>query len=111
MPRLARVDALGVLHHVMGRGIEGRKIFLNTKDLNSAIDIAGEKHYFVSMKRQCTAKYHMSERRNDDFVPGTPAYRLSLVWPLTREIASMSKKHDAERRLQRHVTRLIRREG
>jgi hypothetical protein len=22
MPRLARLDALGVLHHVMGRGIE-----------------------------------------------------------------------------------------
>jgi hypothetical protein len=53
----------------------------------------------------------MSERRNDDFVAGTPAYRLGLVWPLTLEIAAMSKKHDAERRLQRHVTRLIRREG
>ena len=75
------------------------------------IDIASETCYFRSMKRKYTAKYQMSERRNDDFVPGTPAYRLSLVWPLTREIASMSKKHDAERRLQRHVTRLIRREG
>jgi len=53
----------------------------------------------------------MSDRRNDDFVPGTPADRISLVWPLTREIASLSKKHDAERRLQRHVTRLVRREG
>jgi len=28
MPRLARLDAPGVLHHVMGRGIEKRKIFL-----------------------------------------------------------------------------------
>ncbi len=26
MPRLARLDAPGVLHHVMGRGIEKRKI-------------------------------------------------------------------------------------
>ena len=53
----------------------------------------------------------MSDRRNDDLVPGTAADRIGLVWPLTKEIASLSKIHDAERRLQRHVTRLIRREG
>lgn len=32
MPRLARIDAPGVLHHIMIRGIERRKIFLNNKD-------------------------------------------------------------------------------
>jgi putative transposase len=32
MPRLARLDAPGVLHHVMGRGIERRRIFLNATD-------------------------------------------------------------------------------
>ena len=32
MPRLARLDAPGVLHHVMGRGIETRRIFLNAAD-------------------------------------------------------------------------------
>ena len=32
MPRLARLDAPGVLHHVMIRGIERRKIFLNRRD-------------------------------------------------------------------------------
>jgi len=37
MPRLARLDAPGVLHHVMGRGIE-KKIFLNNKDRNDFID-------------------------------------------------------------------------
>ncbi len=63
------------------------------------------------MKRDHTALYRMSESRNDDFVPGTPADRIKLVWTLTKEITSLSKKHDAERRLQRHVTRLIRREG
>jgi len=63
------------------------------------------------MNRKHIAVYRMSDRRNDDFVPGTPVDRISLVWPLTREIASLSKKHNAERRLQRHVTRLIRREG
>ncbi|KPA11594.1 transposase [Candidatus Magnetomorum sp. HK-1] len=32
MPRLARLDAPGVLHHVMGRGIEQNEIFLNNED-------------------------------------------------------------------------------
>ena len=32
MPRTARLDAPGVLHHVMIRGIERRKIFRNEKD-------------------------------------------------------------------------------
>jgi putative transposase len=32
MPRLARLDAPGVLHHVMARGIERRKIFLDDVD-------------------------------------------------------------------------------
>ena len=37
MPRLARLDAPGVLHHVMGRGIEKNNIFLNNKDRNDLI--------------------------------------------------------------------------
>jgi len=37
MPRLARLDAPGVLHHVMGRGIERRKIFLSNTDRNDFI--------------------------------------------------------------------------
>ena len=32
MPRSARLEAPGVLHHVVGRGIERRKIFWNDKD-------------------------------------------------------------------------------
>ena len=63
------------------------------------------------MNRKHTAIYRMSDRRNEDFVPGTPVDRIGLVWPLTKEIASLSKKHDAERRLQRHVTLFVRREG
>jgi len=37
MPRLARLDAPGVLYHVIGRGIERRKIFLNNKDRSDFI--------------------------------------------------------------------------
>ena len=32
MPRQARLDAPGVLHHVMARGIERRRIFLDDED-------------------------------------------------------------------------------
>ena len=31
MPRSARLDAPGILHHVMGRGIEKGAIFLDAK--------------------------------------------------------------------------------
>ncbi len=63
------------------------------------------------MNRKHTAKYRMTDQRNVDYVPGTPEERILLVWPLTKEVISLSPKHNAERRLQRHVTRLIRREG
>jgi hypothetical protein len=63
-----------------------------------------------SMNRKHTTRYRMSDQINDDYVPRTPEDRMGLVWLLTNEISSLSKKYDAEQRLQRHVTRLIRRE-
>lgn len=38
MPRLARLDAPGVVHHIMIRGIERRKIFRNDKDREDFLD-------------------------------------------------------------------------
>jgi len=38
MPRLARLDAPGVLHHVMGRGIERKAIFYSDTDRSDFID-------------------------------------------------------------------------
>jgi hypothetical protein len=63
------------------------------------------------MNRKHTAIYKMTDDRHDNYVSGTPEDLILLVWPLTKEIASLSVKHDAERRLQRYVTRLVRREG
>ena len=65
----------------------------------------------MNMNRKHTAIYRMTDNRNFDYVSGTPEDRILLVWPLTKEIASLSVKHDVERRLQRHVTCLVRREG
>jgi len=38
MPRLSRLDAPGVLHHVIGRGIEKRKIFFTENDYDDFIE-------------------------------------------------------------------------
>lgn len=38
MPRTARLDAPGVVHHIMIRGIERRKIFLNNRDREDFIE-------------------------------------------------------------------------
>lgn len=38
MPRLARLDAPGVLHHIMIRGIERRKVFRNNKDRDDFLE-------------------------------------------------------------------------
>jgi len=62
------------------------------------------------MDRQHTATYKMTDKRNEDYVAGSAEDRILLVWPLTKELASLSINHDAERRLQRHITRLVRRE-
>lgn len=41
MPRKARIDAPGALHHIIVRGIERRKIFLDDTDRNSFLDRLG----------------------------------------------------------------------
>ena len=63
------------------------------------------------MNRTRTSKGPLSNHEEDNFVPGSVADRIGLVWPLTREVASLSPHHDVERRLQRHITRLKRRRG
>ncbi len=42
MPRLARLDAPGVLHHVIIRGIERRNIFEDNKDRDNLLTRLGE---------------------------------------------------------------------
>jgi len=42
MPRLARLDAPGLLHHVIIRGIERRNIFEDNKDRDNLLKRLGE---------------------------------------------------------------------
>jgi len=41
MPRKARIDAPGALHHIIFRGIERRKIFRDNKDRDNFLDRLG----------------------------------------------------------------------
>jgi len=61
------------------------------------------------MDRSRTALRRLADRANDNFVPGTMAERIAMVWPLTVEASSLSKQHDPGRPLERHRTRLFRR--
>lgn len=38
MPRKARIDAPGAVHHIMARGIEWRKIFRNDDDRDEFLE-------------------------------------------------------------------------
>jgi len=38
MPRKARIDAPGALHHIICRGIERRKLFLSDDDRDDLVD-------------------------------------------------------------------------
>lgn len=65
--------------------------------------------YSACMDRTVATLSREHEGPRASFVPGTPASRISMVWPLTREVSSLSRRHDAERRLQRDVAVLSRR--
>ena len=58
------------------------------------------------------AKNHVKlvkmSREEDSFVKASPAERVSFMWELTKELWSLRNQQDAERRLQRNVTNLIR---
>ena len=60
------------------------------------------------MDKSRTKIARLSDHENDNYVPGTPAERVALVWELTKELASLSKLYDAKKGLQRHITRVIR---
>ncbi|HDP80642.1 MAG TPA: hypothetical protein ENN21_07355 [Spirochaetes bacterium] len=60
------------------------------------------------LTRHIIKKTSISDMDDDGYVPGTPEYRIGIVWDITRDTWSFVKKEDAERRLQRDVTNIIR---
>ena len=48
------------------------------------------------------------DKKNNGYVSGTMEERISMVWPLTCEVVSLSKKYNVEQELQRHIVNIIR---
>jgi hypothetical protein len=63
------------------------------------------------LKRNQTRLIKQTEDQDNGYVEGTPAYRLSLVWEITKDVYAFTGSRDAERRLQRDAATLVRREG
>jgi len=57
------------------------------------------KKYITSLKRMT--------KEDSSYMDATPQERISFMWELTAEIWSLKDKQIAERRLQRHITKLI----
>ena len=52
-----------------------------------------------------------TENKKSGYVPGTGEERISMVWPLTCEIASLNKKYNVEQPLQRHIITIVRKKS
>ena len=91
MPRTARLDAPGVLHHVMIRGIEGRKIFRNNKDRQDFVkrleDLCPE------MQVKCYAWAFMSNHAHFLFRTGTEPLSRLMRRLLTGYVIGFNHRH------------------
>ena len=91
MPRTSRLDAPGVLHHVMIRGIEGKKIFRSNKDRNDFIERLAK--LCPEMEITCYAWAFMSNHAH--FLFRTGQYPLSKLMRriLTGYVIGFNKRH------------------
>lgn len=67
------------------------------------IDIPLHFCYKQNMNKRVSRLCKFGDKGNDDFVAGSMNSRIALVWPLTEEVASISRNHNVKRRLQRNV--------
>lgn len=64
----------------------------------------------IKLDRTVVKKSSLRHHEDNNFVSDTASNRLLMVWPITQEIVSLGKMYDVERRLQRDVVALIKRE-
>jgi len=65
----------------------------------------------MELNRQIVNKLLLEEERDTGYVQADMAELISMMWEITRDAWSFVKDQDAEQRLQRDVTALIRRAG
>ena len=94
MPRLARLDAPGVLHHIIIRGIERRKIFRDNKDQNNLLDRLSD--LLPATQTSCYAWALLSNHAHFLFRTGNESISNVMRKLLTGYVVSFN------RRYQRH---------
>ena len=91
MPRLARLDAPGVLHHIMIRGIERRKIFRNKKDREDFLDRLGK--LLPETRTGCYGWAFLSNHAHFLFRTGSVPLSTLMRRLLTGYVFSFNKRH------------------
>ena len=91
MPRLARLDAPGVVHHVMIRGIERRKIFRDNKDRNDFIDRLSD--LLPSTNASCYAWAFLSNHAHFLFRSGDQGLSTLMRRLLTGYAVRFNRRH------------------
>ena len=91
MPRLARLDAPGVLHHVIIRGIERRNIFKDGKDRDNLLNRLGD--LFPATKTSCYAWAFLSNHAHFLIRTGTTGLSRAMARLLTGYVVSFNRRH------------------
>ncbi len=91
MPRSARLDAPGVVHHVIIRGIERRKIFRDNKDRNNFVERLSK--LVVETNTACYAWVLMSNHAHFLFRTGDVGLSTLMRRLLTGYAVSFNRRH------------------
>lgn len=91
MPRIGRLDAPGILHHVMIRGIEGRNIFRNNKDRKDFIERLAK--LCPEMEISCYAWAFMSNHAHFLFRTGQEPLSKLMRRLLTGYVIGFNHRH------------------
>ena len=91
MPRLARLDAPGVVHHVIIRGIEKRKIFRDTKDRDNFLDRLSQ--LLPETKTSCYAWALLSNHAHFLFKTGDVSLSTLMRRLLTGYVVSFNRRY------------------
>ena len=91
MPRLARLDAPGVLHHVIIRGIERRNIFEDNKDRDNLWTRLGK--LLPATKTSCYAWAMLSNHAHFLLRTGTTGLSIVMKRLLTGYVVSFNRRH------------------
>ncbi len=92
MPRIARLDTLGLLHHVMIRGIERRRIFKDDEDRENLMERLSD--LLPKTKTQCYAWAFMPNHAHFLFRSGPSGIATLMKRLLTGYAIYYNRRHN-----------------